>query len=142
MIGGKEQRLAIGGPTPSGADLYLRDESSGYVYAAQGEFLRDLEAGETSLLERELHDFQDPDIDSLRVIAGGKTREVLRRGPPTKRIWADPGSPDKADETISNWLSKVDPLKPTEYVIDPPSPPDPVMRIEYRANGGDRLFLD
>jgi hypothetical protein len=141
-IGGKEHRLAIGGPTPSGADRYVRDETSGYVYAAHGEFLRDLEAGETSLLERDLHDFQDPDIESLRVVAGGKTREVLRRGPPTKRIWADPGSPDKADETVSNWLSKVERLKPTEYVSDPPSPPERVLRIEYKVKGGDGLFLE
>ncbi|HEV3190545.1 MAG TPA: DUF4340 domain-containing protein [Polyangiaceae bacterium] len=141
-IQGKEHRLAIGSPTPSGMDRYVRDESSGYVYAAKGDFVRDLEAGETSLLERDLHDFQDPDIVSLRIIAGGKVREVLRRGPPTKRIWADPGSPDKADETVSNWLSKVDRLKPTEYVSDPPSPPDRVVRIEYKVKGGDGLFLE
>jgi len=141
-IQGKEHRLAVGSATPNGADRYVRDEGSGYIYAAKGDLVRDLEAGETSLLERELHDFQDPDLVSLRIIAGGKTREVLRRGPETKRIWADPGSPDKADETVSNWLSKVDRLKPSEYVSDPPSPPDRVVRIEYKVKGSDRLFLE
>ena len=141
-IGGKEHRLAVGSATPNGTDRYVRDEGSGYVYAAKGDLVRDLEAGETSLLERELHDFQDPDLVSLRIVAGGKTREVLRRGPPTKRIWADPGSPDKADETVSNWLSKVDRLKPSEYVGEPPTPPDRIVRIEYKVKGSDRLFLE
>ena len=141
-VGAKEHRLAVGAPTPNGADRYVRDESSGNVYAAKGDFVRDLEAGEASLLERDLHDFLDPDIVSLRVVAGGKTREVLRRGPATKRIWADPASPDKADETISNWLTKVDRLKPTEYVSDPPTPPERVLRIEYNVKGGDGLFLE
>jgi Domain of unknown function (DUF4340) len=141
-VAGKEHRLAIGGPTPNGSDRYVRDESSGYVYAAKGDFVRDLEAGETSLLERDLHDFEDADIVSLRVVAGGKGREVLRRGPPTKRIWADPGSPDKADETISNWISKVDRLKPTEYVSDPQTPPDRVVRIEYNVRGKSGVFLE
>jgi hypothetical protein len=141
-VGGSEHRLAIGAPTPNGTDRYVRDESSGYVYAAKGDVLRDLEAGESSLLEHELHDFQDADIVSVRVIAKGKTRELVHGGPSTKRIWADPGSPDKADETVANWLSKVDRLRPLEYVADSPAPPEQVVRVEYKAKGAGGLFLE
>jgi hypothetical protein len=141
-VGGKEHRLSIGAPTPNGNDRYVRDESSGYVYAASGDFVRTLEGGASALLERELHEFQDADVASVRVIALGKAREVLHRGPATKRIWADPGSPDTADETVTNWLSKVDRLQPLEYVADPPAPPERVVRVEYKAKGGDGQFLE
>ena len=98
------------GPRPTGAIGTFRDEATSVVYSTHGDFLRDVELGDMGLSERDVHDFQDPDILSVRIVGGGKSREVLRRGPTSKRIWSDPSSPDKADETVSNWLNKVDRL--------------------------------
>jgi hypothetical protein len=146
-VSGKEHRLTIGGSTPGGADRYVLEEGSGDVYAVKGEFTRDLQSGEGSLSERETHGFKDPDLDAVRVQAQGKTREVLRRGPESKRIWADPSDPEKADETASNWIVKVDRLRPSEYVPQSGGPdaagdPKLVVRIDYVVKGAHGVFLE
>jgi hypothetical protein len=141
-IAGKERKLAIGARTPGGGDRYVRDEASGVVYVVKADVTRDLESGEATLTEREPHEFKDPDIESIRVLARGKSREVLRRGPPSKRIWADPSDPEKADETVSNWIAKVDRLRPGEYPTAQPSAPEVVVRIEYKVKGAQGAFFE
>jgi hypothetical protein len=141
-VAGKEHRLAIGAHTPGGGDRYVRDEASGNVYVVRSDVTRDLESGDAALTEREPHEFKDPDIESIRVLARGKSREVLRRGPSSKRIWADPSDPEKADETVSNWVAKVDRLRPNEYLAPQPSAPELVVRIEYKVKGAQGAFLE
>jgi hypothetical protein len=142
VIGGKDRRLTIGARTPGGGDRYVRDDGSNVVYVVKGDVTRDLESGDSALSEREPHGFKDVDLESVRVVARGKTRDVLRRGPESKRIWADPSAPEKADETVSNWISKVDRLRPVEYLGAQPSAPEPVVRIEYKAKGVSGAFLE
>ncbi len=141
-VAGQEHRLEMGGPAPGGY-RYVRDEATGNVYATHGTFIWDLESGETALAERELHDFLDGDLMSIRIAGEGKSREVLRGGPSNKRVWADPSTPEKGDETVTNWLNKVERLRPTEYVEDVPSGHDLVVRIEYRVKGAEGpVFLE
>ncbi len=141
-IAGTEHKLILGGRTPGGADRYVRDPGSTVVYVIKGDVTRDLEAGETTLVEREVHDFKDPDIESVRIGARGKTREVLRRGPDSKRIWSDPSAPDTGDETVSNWIAKVDRLRPLEYPTPQPKSPEVVVRIDYTVKGQKGMFLE
>lgn len=141
-LDGKERKLVIGGHTPGGGDRYVRDESANLVYVIKGEVPRDLESGDSTLSEREPHGFKDIDLESVRILARGKTRDVLRRGPESKRIWADPSDPTKADETVSNWIAKVDRLRPIEYLDAPPATPEPVVRIEYKVKGVQGAFLE
>jgi hypothetical protein len=141
-LSGKTRALTMGGRTQGGGDRYVRDDASGTVYVVKGETTRDLEAAEGALTERETHAFKDADVESIRVVARGKTRDVLRRGPDSKRIWADPSDPDKADETVSNWIAKVDRLRPTEYLAAQPSAPEVVVRIEVRAKSAKGAFLE
>jgi hypothetical protein len=141
-IAGKEHKLAIGAHTPGGGDRYVREEASGVVYVVKADVTRDLESGDAALTEREPHEFKDPDVESIRVMARGKSREVLRRGPSSKRIWADPSDPDKADETVSNWIAKVDRLRPADYPASQPNAPEVVVRIEYKVRGAQGAFLE
>jgi hypothetical protein len=139
---GKARGLTLGARTPGGGDRYVRDDGSGIVYVVRGETTRDLESGDGALTERETHPFKDAEVESIRVLARGKSREVLRRGPENKRIWADPSEPEKADETVSNWIAKVDRLRPTEYLATQPSAPELVVRIEYQVKGARGAFLE
>ena len=141
-IDGKERKLTIGGHTPGGGDRYVRDETGNLLYVIKGEVPRDLESGDGTLSEREPHGFKDNDLESVRIVARGKTREVLRRGPESKRIWADPTDPNKADETVSNWIAKVDRLRPIDYLAAPPTAPELVVRIEYKVKGVQGAFLE
>jgi hypothetical protein len=141
-LAGKERKLAFGARTVGGGDRYVRDEATGIVYVVKGDVTRDIETGEGSLAERDWHAFKDADIESLKVLAHGKTREVLHRGSDQNRIWSDPSDPDKPDETASNWISKVERLRPNEYLDPQPSAAEPILRIEYRARGAQGAFLE
>jgi hypothetical protein len=141
-IDGKPHTLVLGAKTPGGADRYVRDSSSNIAYVVKNDLTRDLESPDSSFIERELHDIKDADIESLRVSARGKTREVLRRGPETKRVWSDPSNPDTQDETVSNWLAKIDRLRPVEYVAPQPAAPQVLVRIDYKVKGSPGVFAE
>jgi hypothetical protein len=129
-VGGAEHTLAVGAATPGGGDRYVR-ASSGEVYVLKGEPIRNLESPDSLLLERELHEWKDSEVTRARVEAGGKARDLVRAGPESKRFWADAASPDANDETLGNWMSKLDRLRPTEYATTPIEGQEPVVRIEY-----------
>ncbi|MGK4004168.1 DUF4340 domain-containing protein [Sorangium sp. So ce1036] len=139
---GAERKLVIGGPTPGGADRYARDESSGEVYAIKGDIYRDLDTADGRLMERELHEWKDVDLTRARVIVGDKRREIVRGGDEGKKFWADPATPDQNDETVANWMTKLDRLRPTEYVAAPPEQREVVVRVEYAGSSGDIGFVD
>lgn len=141
-IGGKERKLLIGAQAPGGTDYYVIDPTNNEAYVAKADPLRDLEGGDNRLLERDQHSFKEIDIRSAKVIAGGKTRELVRTGPDTKKFWADPADKEKADETVGNWLSKIDRLRVSEYSAQPPEGNTVVLRIEYSGGAGPMGFFE
>ena len=141
-LAGKDRKLLVGAMAPGGTDYYVLDPSNNEAYVAKAEPLRDLETGENRLLEREQHAFKEIDIRSAKVIANGKTRELVRAGPDNKKFWADPTDRDKADETVGNWLSKIDRLKVSEYAAQAPEGSTVVVRIEYSGGPGLLGFFE
>jgi hypothetical protein len=134
-IGGAERKLLVGGQTPGGGDRYVREAASGEVYVLKGEPIRNLESADSMMLERELHEWKDTEVARARVEAGGKGRDLVRGGAEGKRFWADAGSPDTNDETLGNWMSKLDRLRPTEFVPNPPDARQVVLRVDYTGKG-------
>jgi hypothetical protein len=135
-IAGKERKLLVGAMAPGGTDYYVIDPTNNEAYVSKADALRDLEGGDNRLLEHDLHAYKEIDIRSAKVIAGPKTRELVRSGPDTKKFWADPADKEKADETVGNWLAKVDRLKINEYIAEPPKDGTLVLRIEYYGGPG------
>jgi hypothetical protein len=130
-IGGVEHKLVVGAATPGGGDRYVRDGTSSEVYVVKGDAIRNLESAESLLLERDLHEWKDAEIARARVEAGGKGRDIVRGGPENKRFWADAQSPDTNDETLGNWMSKLDRLRPSEFVLADPDGKEPVLKVDY-----------
>ncbi len=142
-IGGVERKLAVGAAAPGGADRYVRNMETDIVYAVRGDFLRDLLSGESVLNERDLHGFEDDEIKSVRIVAGGKNREVQRAGGAGATVtWSDAATPDKPDEAVASWMMKVARLRPTEYLAEPPTNAVPVVRLEYVGKKGPLGFLE
>jgi len=141
-IAGKERKLLIGAMAPGGTDYYVLDPASNEAYVTKADALRELEGGDSRLLEREQHAFKEIDIRSAKVIANGKTRELVRGGTDSKKFWADPADKDKADETAGNWLSKIDRLKVSEYVAQPTEGQTVVLRVEYYGGPGLLGFFE
>jgi len=130
-VGGTDHKLVVGGVTPGGGDRYARVGESGEVYVVRGEPIRNLESADSMLLERELHEWKDTDVTRARVEAGGKGRDITRGGAESKRFWSDAASADINDETLGNWMSKLDRLRPSEYMAAGLDTKEPVLRIEY-----------
>ncbi len=141
-VAGQEHELTLGAATPGGADRYALDRARGELYVVKGDPLRDAESPETRLLERDPHAWKDADVTSARIEAAGKAREVARGGTEAKRFWSDPASRDKADETLGNWMSKLDRLRPTEYVAAAPEGRTVALRVEWSGASGKLGWLE
>lgn len=139
---GAERKIVVGGTTPGGGDRYVRDPASGELYVIDGDAVRDLDTAESRLVERDLHEWKEAEVTSADVKAGDKTRQVVRGGPEGKRFWADPSAADQKDETIANWMSKVDRLRPTEYVMTTPADKQDILRIDYSAGSRKLGFVE
>ena len=140
-VGGAERKLLLGGATPGGGDRYIKDAASGEVYAVKGEPFRNLESAESLLMERDLHEWKDIDATEAKIIAGGKTRAIVRGGAEGKKFWADPARPNENDETLGNWTSKLDRLRPTEFVLEAPKG-ETVVRLEYTGGSKSLGFVE
>jgi hypothetical protein len=144
-VGGKEHTLAFGEKTPGGSDRYVRDTATGEAYVIAGLIGNDLTAADNRLIEREFHDFGEERVAKVVLKSATGTREVVRHAV-EKDFWARPESPDTKDETVSNWMTKVERLKVTTYVepLEPaPKPEDQVVSLEYFNEHGRRLgFLE
>jgi uncharacterized protein DUF4340 len=141
VVGGKEHTLAFGEKTPGGSDRYVRDTVTGEAYVITGLIANDLTSADNRLIEREFHDFGDDRVAKVTLETSAGKREVVRHAV-EKDFWARPESPDTKDETVSNWMTKVDRLKVTTYVepLEPPAKPeDEVVKLTYFNDHGRQL---
>ncbi len=142
-VGGAERKLVIGGTTQGGGDRYVKDPGSGETYVIDGDAIRALDTAESRLIERDLHEWKETEVTTADVKAGDKTRQIIRGGTEGKAsFWAEPGAPEKADETLGNWMDKLKQLRPTEYVMTTPSDKKDVVRINYAAGSRKLGFVE
>jgi hypothetical protein len=136
-LGDGVKALTFGGVTPGGADRYVRTEG-GQVYAVTGVILRDLKGGAPRLQQRRLHDWKLPDVAKVQISANGKTRELVPvEG--KKSFWADADSPDAANETASNWMTKLARVQATKYTgaaTRPDESSTPAFRVDFFDEAG------
>lgn len=142
-FGAKVLELRVGDKTPGGRDRYVLDPSSGEAFVVRGSLVSDLVRAESRLPERQFHDFGEVEVAGIRLHAGERTRSGVRLEGGSK-FWASEDSPGTKDETLSNWMSKVDRLRVTSFLEDfQPATGDEVVRVEYLAAGGKVLgFLE
>jgi hypothetical protein len=145
LLAGKKHTLQLGEKTPGGSDRYVQDTETGEAYVMAGSIANDLQSADSRLIERDFHDFGEEKLAKVVLEAGGKRREIVRHGD-EKDFWSRPESAETKDETVSNWMTKIDRLRVTNYVETPepaPKPEDLVARIEYQgANGKVLGFLE
>jgi hypothetical protein len=145
VVAGKEHALALGEKTPGGSDRYVRNPETGEAYVIAGTIANDLTSADNRLVEREFHDFGEEKVAKVVLKSGGNTREIVRHAE-EKDFWARPDSPDTKDETVSNWMTKVERLRVTTYVeaLEPaPKPEDQVVQVEFFGDRGRKLgFLE
>ncbi|MFO0760072.1 MAG: DUF4340 domain-containing protein [Byssovorax sp.] len=134
-VAGADKRLLLGLITPGGGDRYVKDAGTGEVFVVKGEPFRFLEAPESWLFERDLHDWKEPDVKSAKVIAGQQSRKLSHGGPSGKQFWADAKTPDVNDDGLNNWMSKLFQLRALEFSDNPPGKRELVLRVEFAGDG-------
>ncbi|MGC4088599.1 MAG: DUF4340 domain-containing protein [Polyangiaceae bacterium] len=143
-LGGKEQVLTIGAQTPGGSERYAKYAASGEIFAIEGDLIQSLSFADSRLTERELHSFQSDEVKRVRVAKAEKARELARVAE-KKDAWADAATPSKPDESLVNWMTKVERLRATEFV-EKPSQPLPanqaVVKLEYFSGNKSLGFLE
>jgi len=141
-IGDKRHELIIGAAAPGTGDRYVRYKKDNLVYVIDASIVRDLEGGSGRLSERQQHEFKTADVERASIIADGDSRDVIRSGTEGRHFWADPASPDVNAETVGNWLTKVDRLRPIKFADALPEGASRVVRVEYRDSKDQLGFLE
>lgn len=119
-LAGQNKTLQLGEFVSGGVDYYALDESSGKAYAIVGKVINSVKSGKSTLAVRKLHYFDSDDMSKIVFAHMGKVISVVRSETTNEqgkklKIWADEKSPDKADQTLSNFVSLVEKMRPTEF---------------------------
>lgn len=142
-IGGKERTFEVGGRTSGARDHYVRAQGGDEVYLVGSKVLGDLEYPEGKYMQRKLRDEEKKDVDKVVVAAGDKTITAYQKNKlsPKDAFWAREGSEEK-DETLGNFLDKLDKLSAIEYPDDGQGKFDagaPVLEASWYGEDGKEL---
>ncbi len=144
VYGDQERSLLVGGTTPGGGDRYAKDADGDTLYVVSGDVIRNIANAEQRLFERDLHEFELDDIDTLTIEFERKTRTLVRP-PDSDDGWASSDTPQEIDETAGNWVEKLNRLRPSEYTDQPPAglgPESVVLRVQYLEGRRPRGILE
>lgn len=134
-IGGASREMVVGGPVYGQDHRYALDPTTQKVYVLPGDLFKPL-GSDPTLREKKLHAFDVAEVTAVMVEAGGKSRQLSRRpgqasGAPA--TWADAATPAQPDQTLANFMDRVDALAVVEYVpkLDEAGL-EPVLTVEYK----------
>lgn len=148
VCGSRRETFLLGSRAYGQGDRYARKERGGPVYLVASDRIAPLEAAERQLMQRQLHTFEWPDVESLVVRAHGVEKRLLQRNrlDPQRAQWVDAQEPDRRNELYGNWLSSYPRLRVQEYLPADAGPgsdledanvaASPVMRLEMHGEGG------
>lgn len=137
-VAGTVREFVVGGKTPGGGDVYVRDAKTSDGYVIAGGITRDLESADSTLMQRSFLDLESAEVAKAVVRIGGAQRELV---PVTgqSQFWANPADPATKDETASNWMTKFGRLRVSEYVEKLEGETTPIAEVEYFGKDGKSL---
>lgn len=114
-----DRELLVGGKVYGSEDRYVMDPATKRVWVVSAEVWRPL-TSHTLLKDGRLHAFGADDVAQVTVSWGDKQRTMLRKKPAvgSKPVWTDAGKPDEPDQTLANFMERVEQLTVQEYVPD------------------------
>lgn len=118
--GGSQKEFEIGGRTSGARDHYLKAKGGNEVYLVASKILGDLEYPEGKYMQRKLRTAKLDQVEKVSLVAGGKTKVALQRNKAGGKdaFWANEATPDEKNETLGNYLDKLDKLTATDYLDD------------------------
>ena len=115
--GREAKAFEIGGNVYGGANVYLRDPETGKVYVLDAKIIKPLQAGKTTLPEKDLIGTERTKIVGLRVLSGDSSATFQQHNPddPDAVFWSSAGE-SQANETAAAWIDKLLRMQGAGYV--------------------------
>lgn len=143
--GGTTKTFLIGGGVYSSADKYALDTQNNVGYVLSQKLVSGLEQGETGLRLTDPRGFDVNKIDAITVEANGQSKRAKRMEQPGAtegskvKVWGDADT-GKGDQTLANFIDKINNLHPTEYAsaLDVKSL-QAVLKLTYKDDKGTQL---
>lgn len=138
-----EKQLVIGGRVYGGDDRYVLDPTTNKVYVLPADVIRPLDGAEATLRERKINAFDPEDVGKVILKAPSGEKAIVRSGggaPGAKVVWADAARPGEHDQTLANFMTRMNEVVPMEYA--PSAKPDAMtllLRVDYQSKGGKAL---
>jgi hypothetical protein len=118
-FGSTSHELVVGARVFGGSDRYVLDPTSGKAYVISTEIMKPLDGAESGLMLKKLHAYEDDAVEKLEIDTSfGKkalVKKVVEDEGKKQTGWALADKPDAPDQTLTNFISQVEKLKPTEY---------------------------
>lgn len=115
--GREAKAFEIGGNVYGGANVYLRDPETGKIYVLDAKVIKPLQAGKTTLPEKDLIGAERAKVVGLRVLAGDASAAFQQHNPddPDAVFWSSAGEA-QANETAAAWIDKLLRMQAVRYV--------------------------
>ncbi len=119
-LGSKTKVYDLGGRTSGSRDHYLKPKSGSEVYLVASKTLSDLQFPEGRFMQRKLRKKAIKEVEKVVISAAGATKTGLQRNrlSPKDAFWALDSEPDEKNETLGNYVDKLDKLTAVEYLED------------------------
>lgn len=114
---GEDKVYEVGGRTFGSRDWYLRAVGGKEVFVVASKVLQDLDFAESKYMQRDLSTLDKKDVSAVVIKAGPKEQKFLQQNKlsPTDAFWTRASAPDTKDESVANYLRKVEGLKALSY---------------------------
>jgi hypothetical protein len=140
-----DKNLVLGGKVYGGSHRYAVDSATGKAYIIPGETLQSLAGGDSVLRDGKIFPFEDAEVATATIKTPLAERKLVRGEKEgehgTKTVtWALAETPGEDDQTLANFMSRVDKLTPSTY--EPSMSKDgltEIMQVAYAGKDGKPL---
>lgn len=142
-----DRELEVGGRTSGARDHYVRIKGQTQVFLVGSAVLGDLELPEGRFMQRKLRNEPLNEVGKLMVAANGKTKVLLHQNrlSPNESYWAAETKPDEKNETLGNWVDKLDKLTAVDYGTEEAKLPleaegTPILEATWYGDDGEKTL--
>jgi hypothetical protein len=131
-----ERAIDVGGRTSGSRDHYVRPAGGKDVYLVASAVLGDLEFPEGRFMQRKLREEAVKDISKAVLSANGKTKTIYQKNrlSPSDAFWALESAPEEKNETVDNYVDKLEKLAATDFANDDEKYPregTPILEVRW-----------
>lgn len=115
---GGDRVLDLGGRSYGARDWYVRPAGGKEIYLVSSRVLADLEFPEGRFMQRQLKTLEPKEIAAVTIKAGDQVKKAIHGNMLSEKdaFWADEATPSEANETLGNYLDKLNSLTAVSYL--------------------------